>query len=83
MDRAIFNSKEFLILSLALNNAMTNLFRNGAPGFSIEELDLLKTKVHTLGMAGRSLKPPRTETFTLRDETEIGDEVMEHWKNRL
>lgn len=69
MDRAIFTSREFLILSLALNHSLTDLFSRGAPGYSKAELKLLQDKVHRLGIGGHRSDPPREETFTLRDET--------------
>lgn len=83
MDRAIFTSKEFLILSLAVNHSLATIFKHGAPGFSKAELSLLKDKVHALGVEGTKSNPVKEEIFTLRDEKTEAEGRTGFWKNRL
>lgn len=70
MDRAIFTAKEFLLISLALNNAQTGIFKNGAPGFSMDDISMLRKKTLALGTAGAKAGKPG-EVFTLRDDEPV------------
>lgn len=84
MERAIFNSKEFAVLSLALN-AFIPRVPNGLPGITQEDMRLLMRKCSNLVSQGKEyfLETQEIEEFTLIGPGEPHDGTPETWVSSL